>query len=376
MPHRRARNGLQVVDRRSQVRLPLQTNTVIIPTLLSAYILPFRGICSELPRDFVSIFASRSLSNALPNNVCIAKVAILMCSYNGETFLAEQLDSIERQMHRDWTLVISDDGSKDSSLAIFQQYCSRWGSHRLSVVSGPQKGFVANFLSLTCRTDIQADYFAWCDQDDIWNDEKLQVAVDWLQSQPSDVPALYCGRTQLVGDSGGAIGFSPLFSLPPHFSNALVQSIAGGNTMVFNQAARKLIVEAGAEVVVPSHDWWAYQLVTGAGGIVHYDPEPRMQYRQHDENLIGSNSSWAARLVRLRMIFQGRFYEWNEQNIRALEAMQHRLCEEHRTTLARFKNARSQTLFRRVLGFRSAGLYRQTLMGNLGLILATLLKKI
>lgn len=324
----------------------------------------------------MSIFTSRSLSNALPNDVCLANVAVLMCSYNGEAFLADQLDSIERQSYRGWTLVISDDGSKDGSSAIFQQYCNRWGSDRLSVVRGPQKGFVANFLSLTCRADIQADYFAWCDQDDIWNDEKLQVAVEWLQSQPSDVPALYCGRTQLVSDSGVALGFSPRFSLPPHFSNALVQSIAGGNTMVFNQAARKLIMEAGADVVVPSHDWWAYQLVTGAGGIVHYDPEPRMQYRQHDENLIGSNSSWAARLVRLRMIFQGRFYEWNEQNIRALEAMEHRLCEEHRTTLARFKGARSQTLFRRVLGFWSAGLYRQTFMGNLGLIFATLLKKI
>lgn len=299
-----------------------------------------------------------------------------MCSYNGEAFLAEQLDSIERQSHRVWKLVISDDGSTDRTSAIFQAYASRWGRERLRVVAGPRKGFVANFLSLTCRADIDADYFAWCDQDDIWSEEKLQVAVDWLQTLPSDVPALYCGRTQLVSDSGEVLGFSPLFTLPPHFSNALVQSIAGGNTMVFNRAARELIMEAGLDVVVPSHDWWAYQLVTGAGGIVHYDPEPRMQYRQHDENLIGSNSSWAARLVRLRMIFQGRFYEWNEQNIRALEAMQHRLCEEHQTTLARFKDARDQTFFRRVLGFRMAGLYRQTFMGNLGLILATLLKKI
>ncbi|MFJ4133632.1 glycosyltransferase family 2 protein [Pseudomonas cyclaminis] len=327
-------------------------------------------------RDIVPISASCSSPSALSDDACPAKVAILMCSYNGEKFVAEQLDSIERQNHHDRTLIVSDDGSKDGTLAIVNQYADRWGGDRLSIVSGPQKGFVANFLSLTCRTDIQADYFAWCDQDDIWDDEKLQVAVDWLRSQPSGVPALYCGRTRLVSDAGVAFGFSPLFSLPPHFSNALVQSIAGGNTMVFNQAARELITEAGADVVVPSHDWWAYQLVTGAGGVVHYDPVPRMQYRQHDENLIGSNSGWAARLARVWMIFQGRFYEWNDQNIRALEAMQHRLCKEHQTTLARFKRARSQTLFRRVLGFRSAGLYRQTLMGNLGLILATLLKKI
>lgn len=327
-------------------------------------------------RNVVSIFASRSLSNVQPHDVCLAKVAVLMCSYNGEAFLRDQLDSIERQSHRNWSLVVSDDGSRDSTSAILQDYAQRWGRDRLKVVAGPGRGFVANFLSLTCRPDIVADYFAWCDQDDIWNDDKLAVAQSWLQTIPEHIPALYCGRTQLVSESGAKLGFSPLFPRPPHFSNALVQSIAGGNTMVFNRAARELIVEAGLNVKVPSHDWWIYQLVTGAGGAVHYDHQPRMLYRQHDENLIGSNSSWAARLVRLKMIFQGRFFEWNEQNICALEAMSHRLCEEQRLTLMRFKHARRQTLLRRVLGFRSAGLYRQTLMGNLGLILATLLKKI
>ncbi|WIE48887.1 glycosyltransferase family 2 protein [Pseudomonas sp. GM17] len=324
----------------------------------------------------MSIFMLNTPSSLWSNDLCTAKVAILMCSYNGESFLSEQLESIERQSYRNWTLMVSDDGSQDRTLTILQAYGDRWGSGRLSVAMGPKRGFVANFLSLTCRTDIEADFFAWSDQDDIWGEDKLQVALDWLQTIPAQVPALYCGRTQLVSDSGATVGYSPCFSLPPRFANALVQSIAGGNTMVFNQAARVLIREAGAGVKIPSHDWWAYLLVTGAGGVVYYDPEPKMQYRQHDENLIGSNSGWAASLVRLRMVFQGRFYEWSEQNIHALEAMQHRLCEEHQVTLARFKGARGQTLFRRVLGIRLAGLYRQTFLGNLGLILATLLKKI
>ncbi|MEO8490289.1 glycosyltransferase family 2 protein [Pseudomonas sp.] len=324
----------------------------------------------------MTIIALRRPSYVHSNNVCLANIAVLMCTYNGEAFLAEQLNSVEQQSHEHWSLIVSDDGSRDATPEILQAYADRWGNDRLKVVSGPGTGFVANFLSLTCRTDISADYFAWCDQDDIWNQDKLQVATHWLQTIPAHIPALYCGRTELISDIGATLGFSPLFSLPPHFSNALVQSIAGGNTMVFNSAARDLIVEAGSKIEVPSHDWWIYQLVTGAGGVVHYDAEPKMLYRQHDENLIGSNSSWAARLVRLKMIFQGRFYEWNNQNICALEAMEHCLREEHRATLKCFKNARSQTLFRRVSGFQSAGLYRQTVLGNLGLILAILLKKI
>lgn len=325
---------------------------------------------------FVSIFTLRSPSALKSYDFCTAKVAVLMCTYNGESYLAEQLDSFERQTHSNWTLVVSDDGSHDATLSLLNGYGARWGAERIRVVSGPKRGFAANFLSLTCLDDIDADFFAWSDQDDIWDDDKLEVAVAWLQTIPKHVPALYCGRTQLISEVGTFLGFSPCFCLPPGFPNALVQSIAGGNTMVFNQAARDLMREAGSALSIPAHDWWAYQLVSGAGGVIRYDPESKIAYRQHSENLIGSNSGWSARLVRLRMVFQGRFYEWNEQNIRALESMQHRLREEHLATLARFKAARGQTFFRRVQGIRLAGLYRQTFMGNLGLTLATLLKKI
>lgn len=305
-----------------------------------------------------------------------ASVAILMCTYNGASFLAEQLDSVERQTHRNWSLHVSDDGSQDGTLDILQAFKDKLGAERVQVTKGPRRGFVANFLSLACRADIAADFFAWSDQDDIWKDEKLQKALAWLQSVPSKTPALYCGRTELIGESGVSYGYSPRFSLPPHFSNALVQNIGGGNTMVFNRAARDLLLEAGDNVKVPCHDWWAYLLISGAGGAVHYDPEPMVLYRQHEENLIGGNSGWSARFKRIPMIFQGQFCEWNDQLIKALETMFHRLSPGHQFILSQFKNARTKKLFPRILGFQRAGIYRQTLLGNLGLILIALLKKI
>ncbi|WP_309295649.1 glycosyltransferase family 2 protein [Pseudomonas parasichuanensis] len=314
---------------------------------------------------------SRELS--LPG---VAHVAILMCTYNGASFLRQQLDSFEQQTYRNWSLHVSDDGSEDRTPTVLQSYAELWGAHRVKVFDGPRAGFVRNFLSLTCRADINADYFAWSDQDDIWSPEKLQVAVEWLQGIPSEVPAMYCGRTQLICEGGIHRGLSPNFSLPPHFKNALVQSIGGGNTMVFNKAARSMILEAGSNLEVPSHDWWCYQLITGAGGIVHYDPQPRVFYRQHEYNVIGANSDWPARIRRLVMVFQGRFYQWNAQNIRALETMNHRLSNDHRKTLALFKAAREQRLPARLANVFRAGLHRQTLLGNLGLFLATLLKKI
>lgn len=303
-------------------------------------------------------------------------VAILMCSYNGERFLAEQIDSLNRQTHRNWSLVVSDDGSQDRTLEILQVYMDSWGQERLKIVQGPQRGFVKNFISLTCRTDIDAEFFAWADQDDIWSEDKLHAALAWLQTIPKHIPALYCGRTKLIDESGTPIGFSPRFCLSPCFANALVQNIGGGNTMVFNQAACDLIREAGDNLDVPSHDWWAYLLISGAEGVTHYDPVPRVLYRQHDENLVGSNSNWSARLQRLRMVLKGRFCEWNAQNIHALETMYNRLSRESQATLNHFKAARNKKLLQRILGVLRAGVYRQTVLGNVGLTLAILIKKI
>lgn len=310
------------------------------------------------------------------SDCCAAEVAILMCTYNGESFLVDQLESFQRQTHRNWTVHVSDDGSQDGTMSLLQAFAAQYGDARISILEGPRQGFVANFLSLTCRVNIRADFYAWADQDDIWKEDKLERALAWLKTIPEGTPALYCGRTELICESGVPFGYSYKFTRAPHFANALVQSIGGGNTMVFNQAARDLLVEAGDKLTVPSHDWWAYQLISGAGGLVLYDPVPMVQYRQHDENIVGSNSRWWAQTKRLRMAFHGRYSEWNNHNIAALEAMSHRLTVEHKATLAMFKSARSQSFFKRILGFQRAGLYRQTVFGNLGLILATLLKKI
>lgn len=303
-------------------------------------------------------------------------VAVLMCTYNGQAFLAEQLDSIAGQTYGNWTVVVSDDGSQDSTLDLLDTYRQRWGEQRLALRTGPGKGFAANFLALTCQTELQADFYAFCDQDDMWQADKLQRALRWLDTVPAGVAAMYCSRTELVDDAGSHLGFSPLFTRQPLFANALVQSVGGGNTMVFNQAAMALLREAGENVDIVSHDWWLYQVVTGCGGQVFYDAVPSILYRQHEENVVGSNSSWSDRLARLRMMLTGRFKGWNDLNIAALSRLEHRLTEENRQHFQRFCASRQQWLLPRMLGLWRSGVYRQTVFGNLGLILAALIKRL
>lgn len=303
-------------------------------------------------------------------------VAILLCTYNGALFLAEQLDSLESQAHQNWVVIASDDGSSDQTLEILREYQAKWPSGKLTIRSGPQKGFCQNFLSLACNPEIKADYYAFCDQDDVWLPEKLGAALRNILSNQSDArPYLYCGRTKYVNVNLKPCGMSPLFVFPSSFRNALVQSIAGGNTMVFNQAVKNLIESIGP-VDAPSHDWWIYQLISGVGGIVFYDRIPNILYRQHVFALVGGNNSFPAKMERVWMLLRGRFKQWNTRNIALLKQVNHLLEKNNQEILGMFEIMRAANLKDRFRLMEVCGLYRQTRRGTFSLFLATLIKKV
>jgi len=302
-------------------------------------------------------------------------VAILLCTNNGARFLAEQLDTLEAQTHQNWVVFASDDGSTDQTLEILQQYQAKWPSGKLTIRSGPQKGFCQNFLSLACEREIKADYYAFCDQDDVWLPEKLSAALGVLHPKSSGSVYLYCSRTIYINESGNEIGSSPKFVHPKTFRNALVQCVAGGNTMVFNVGA-KLLLEATSSVVVPSHDWWLYQLVTGNGGLVYFDQIPMVQYRQHPKSLVGENTSIISRLDRLNMILNGKFKEMISENINAMECNLQMLTPENKEVYFLFKNMRNQRLKDRVRLMEVCGIYRQSWQGTVSLMIANILNKI
>lgn len=305
-----------------------------------------------------------------------AKVAILLCTYEGQHYLGEQLESFAAQTHPHWAVWVSDDGSVDETHTILERYRANWAVGRLFVQRGPAAGFAANFLSLTRHAGIDADYFAYSDQDDVWEADKLERALAWLDTQSPAAPALYCSRTRYVTRDGGELGFSTLFPRPPSFRNALVQSIAGGNTMVFNRAARELLMRTPADLPVVSHDWWAYMLIAGCGGAIHYDAYPGVRYRQHGSNLAGQNITLGARLARGKALLAGRLKSWNDINLKALAAMRSCFSADNRAVLEAFCEARSRRAWARVFYLYRSGVYRQTLSGNLGLYLAALLNKL
>ncbi|MDH0748956.1 glycosyltransferase family 2 protein [Pseudomonas sp. GD03842] len=303
-------------------------------------------------------------------------VAILMCTYNGASFLKEQLDSFEAQGFSNWTLYVSDDGSSDTTKAILTEYADRWGPHKLIIFDGPKKGFAQNFLSLIRRPDLTADYFAFSDQDDIWFGDKLGRGMAALARVEVDIPSMYCTRTRLIDEEGQVIGHSPDFEKPPSFQNALVQSIAGANTMLINSAARQILARVPVDAYVVAHDWLAYLLISGCGGQIHYDALPTLDYRQHGNNLIGSNSKWGDKLKRLVDMFSGQRKAWTDANLHILESIDAPLTEENRTIIAHFKRGRALGLPARLWEIKKSGVYRQTRSGSVSLYVAACLGKV
>ena len=135
----------------------------------------------------------------------MSSLAILLCTFNGARFLPAQLSSLANQTFTNWRLFVSDDGSSDETLAIVAQYKDRLGVASVAIRSGPQQGFVRNFLSLACDTSIACDYFAYCDQDDVWEPQKLARAAAWLDTRPRHVPAMYCSRTMLIDETSAVV---------------------------------------------------------------------------------------------------------------------------------------------------------------------------
>lgn len=302
-------------------------------------------------------------------------IAILLATFNGSRYLREQLDSIEAQDYCSWVVIASDDGSSDDTIKILQEYQKLWGADRLIIREGPKRGFCQNFLSMACDKEIKYDWYAFCDQDDVWMPKKLTTAIYYLEQNKGKVEYLYCGRTIYVEKNLRKRGYSPLFVFPRSFKNALVQSIAGGNTMVFNDKAKALLEKVGV-VDHPSHDWWLYQLVTGVGGIVFYDPEPQILYRQHSNNIVGDNTSTYGRLIRLGFLINGKYRMWSEVNISLLLRNQQLLTHDSKETLKIFKNLRTSRLKDRLRLIEVAGLYRQSWAGTLSLYIAVFFNKI
>lgn len=226
------------------------------------------------------------------------KVQVLLSAYNGEQYISEQIQSILNQTHAAVSILIRDDGSTDKTMELLDQWVTTHPD-KIKLIKGTNVGVVSSFFELLLAADAEADYYCFCDQDDVWLDHKVEHAIARLDSSIyTEVPAMVFTSTYLTDDKLNRKGAWPKPpAQEPSFFNALYENIAIGATITMNRSARNLFINSQSvdSQKVLMHDWWFYLLVSAFGTVI-YDNKPSMLYRQHNNNVVGGSNSIVGKL--------------------------------------------------------------------------------
>lgn len=215
------------------------------------------------------------------------KVQVLLSTYQGEQYLAEQLDSLLGQTWKNVEILARDDGSQDRTQQILEDYSKKYS--QIKYYTGKNIGVANSFFDLLRRAD--ADYVAFCDQDDIWLEKKIEAAVRKLKKETG--PVLYCSNKILVDRQLVRLKKQDRGSKNPGFGNAVVECICTGCTAVMNRELAELLASKVPEHAI-LHDWWAYLAATYAGKVI-FDRHAYILYRQHGKNVVGAKGGfWGA----------------------------------------------------------------------------------
>lgn len=302
------------------------------------------------------------------------RIAILLASCQGARFLDAQLESLVAQDYRNWRLVVSDDGSTDGTPEIVRRFAAAHPGRDIQIRQGPRKGAAQNFLSMIEAVE-PGEALAWCDQDDVWLPDRLSRGVAALATRRNARTGgiLHVTRTTICDQALRPLRPAPLFRRRPGFANALVQACTPGNTTLVDPAgvARLKAASRGAAAAdVVSHDWWAYQVIAGAGGQVIRDPAQTVLYRQHRSNVSGRNDTPRAMWDRLSRLGTGEYGDWLRRNTAALAASRAALTAANAALLDDFRAALDAAGPRAAAQLALLGVYRQTRAGTAALLLA------
>lgn len=209
------------------------------------------------------------------------KVQVLLSTYNGEKYLKEQLDSIIAQKGVDVHILARDDGSKDDTIKILEGY------ENIDIIKGSNIGVCKSFFELINKSG-EYDYYSFADQDDVWDCDKLVIAINKLEKCNSK-PAVYASNTRLVDAN---LTFLKCDDDNPKttLGSAFVKNYCTGCTMVFNKQLMKYLKNNLPEYA-PMHDWWVNLVCLSIGGVSLYDQKPHMNYRQHGNNVLGAEKN-------------------------------------------------------------------------------------
>lgn len=267
----------------------------------------------------------------------MSKVCILLSSFNGEKFIMEQLESLSKQrFDGDLITIIRDDGSNDSTVSLAKKWAK---SNRAIIYPAENVGPAKSFFELI-RLAPDADYYAFCDQDDVWDEDKIASGIEKLKLLENKQPNLYFSNATCVNKRLKPV--SLIHTVIPNLTLAgvLVCNPALGCTMVFNKSLYQKVKSLKPRFM-PMHD--KFLIVTSLVlGSITYDHSTRMLYRQHESNVVGKKGSFLKKISQTyKLWFKAGNTSLEKEAAEYLELYGVSMMESHKKILKLFAEYRN-----------------------------------
>lgn len=223
-------------------------------------------------------------------------IVILLAAYNGEKYLHTMIDSIIAQDYADWQLILSDDGSKDTTPAILQEYADKMPEKITFYRSGIRFGRPEKHFLHLLQKFHDSPYIMFCDQDDYWHPDKIRKTYETMKKTETDpaVPAMVHTDLQVVDGElkpihPSFLQMSGITGDRMQVRQLLTQNVVTGCTMMVNKTLAELGTQYIPETGIPMHDWWL-ALLAAACGNTGFLNEATIDYRQHGNNSVGAKN--------------------------------------------------------------------------------------
>lgn len=306
------------------------------------------------------------------------KINILMATYNGSKYVRQQIDSILAQSFQDYHLILSDDGSKDDTSKILDEYAQRYPDRITHHCSGRKFGCAQKHFMYLLTQFHDAPYIMFCDQDDHWHSDKVQKTYEKMKQIEGDpaIPAMVHTDLRVVdGDlneiDGSFMHYSKLHGEMLTLEHLLVQNVVTGCTMMINRSLAELSVTTPEDVDMRMHDWWI-AILAAATGNVGFLNEATMDYRQHGNNVVGAVNKRSlgyllsrAKLSNIVKAMQ-RSYRQAES---VFEVFGDRIPEEKRRLIAAYGELQKKGYLERRYIFMKFGFYKQGIIHKIAQML-------
>ena len=306
------------------------------------------------------------------------KIEILLATYNSERFVEQQLESILHQSFRDWHLTVQDGGSSDGTLQILERFRNKYNS-KISILYNASNKLSSkeNFSSLLSKVD--SPYYMFCDHDDVWFKDKIEKTFQFLKysttTSDRELPLLVFTDSVVTNENLEVLSesFFTYQNLNPNkisLENLLLQNVAPGNTMLFNQALKQIAAPIPNEAIM--HDYWIMLIACIFGRIYFFD-EPTLSYRQHGKNVIGASKfSFLTTMQKLIKDPNKISLSLENQYLQAqtiYNYLGHIMPMSYKKTLEDFFKIRDQDFFNRRLSLIKGHFFKHGILRNLGLFL-------